>query len=159
MLIQRYCVLCLSLFGLSACAISSPFSGPQYSWRQGAALPADQSVIVVLTEAQLGDDPKARAVFWDNAKAVRKTLSDHVGFIGSSLRLDISGDRAWTMTVWTDAAAVQAFIESPAHQKAIRDAAPGLKGARFARMEIPAGDLPVDWKAAMAALDNSETGY
>ena len=146
----------LSLFGLSGCAISTPFQGPGYDRQEGVTIAGEGQVVVALSKAVLRDDGTLRSTFWDYVFRVEASLPEQSGFVGYSLRREILGKQAWTMTVWSDEASLTAFVESDVHQAAIRNALGALSCARFARLEVARDEVPISWDRALAAFEAQE---
>ncbi len=137
----------------SGCAISTPFRGPGYDHDRGITLAdAGDRVIVALTHATLSE---RRRNFDDDVDAVAASLAATDGLIAYSLRKELLGNQAWTMTVWRDQAALAAFVASSAHQRAIRRSAGELSAVRFRRFEIERSALPISWDTALARLEES----
>lgn len=149
----------LTLLSLGGCAFSTPFRGPGYDASGGVAAEQPERVLVVLTEAVLRDDRAGSGAFWDNVSKVRKSLEDQPGFIGYSIRRELLGDRAWTMTVWANEASVAAFVASPTHQTAIREGLGALKATGFARLEMKREEVPLNWDRAVEVLAESDRRY
>ncbi|MDJ0942566.1 MAG: antibiotic biosynthesis monooxygenase [Kiloniellales bacterium] len=143
----------LSVFGLGGCAISTPFQGPGYDRRDGVTVDGEGRLVVAVTKAVLRDDGARRATFWDYVFEVEASLPERPGFVGYSLRRELLGKQAWTMTVWTDEASLAAFVESDIHQAAIREALGALACARFARLEVARDEVPVAWDRALALFE------
>ena len=156
---RRLFGLFLTLLSLGGCAIATPFRGPGYDADAGVAADRPETVVVVLTEAVLRDEGADRSAFWDNVGKVEDSLAAQPGFIGYSLRRELLGDRAWTMTAWRDEASVAAFVQSPVHQTAIAEGLGALQATGFARIEVKRDELPLDWERAVEILAASERRY
>ena len=63
------------------------------------------------------------------------------------------------MTVWDDHESLNAFVQSIAHQAAMREGWPALTTARFARIEVDRSDIPFPWKQAEKLLDTHGRTY
>lgn len=141
-------------FLLGGCTIATPF-------REAAPAGPDAGgeVIVALTEATLGPDRAARAAFWDGVRAVEQSLPDQRGLVGYSLRRELLGSRAWTMTVWDSEEDLERFVRSPAHGRAMRTGSRAIAGQRFATVTRPraAGRMP--WAEALDVLERRGQGY
>lgn len=137
---------------LGGCTISTPHE--DFS-RQSSA----DRVVVSITHAMLVDDRELRQRFWDQVERVEASLQDRPGLLGFSKRVEILGDDAWTMTVWQDNESLQAFLTSDPHRSAMRDGMIGLRGARFARVELDRQDIPLSWDRALAYLETDGRGY
>ncbi len=146
----------LSTFALGGCAISTPFQGPGYDRRNGVTIAGEGRVVVALTKAVLRDDGALRSTFWDYVLRVEASLPERAGFVGYSLRRELIGKRAWTMTVWSDEASRAAFVQSDVHQAAIGEAMGALACARFARLEVARDEVPIPWHRALALFEDQE---
>lgn len=156
---RRLLGLFLALLSLGGCAIATPFRGPGYDSADGVAADRPETVVVVLTEAVLRDDRAGSSAFWDNVGKVEDSLAQQPGFIGYSLRRELLGDRAWTMTAWSDEASIAAFVHSPTHQTAIAEGLGALQATGFARIKVKRDDVPLDWERALEILAASERRY
>ena len=149
-------VLLASLVG---CTLATPFRGPGYDRGKGIVLDGVETVYVGLTLAVLKNDRKLQSVFWSNVRKVEASLYQRKGFIGYSKRTRLLGNRAWTMTVWTDEASLEDFVQSDVHQRAIRESMGALESAAFARIEIKPEEIPISWDRAIALLEKQNEGY
>lgn len=145
--------------GLSACNVATPYRGPKVSSSGPAASATGPTVYVGVTHAVLKDDRQYRSLFFDYVKEVEESLSQNSGFLGFSKRVALFGNDAWTMSVWTDEASMDAFVRSEAHQRAIRNAFKALEYARFARLEINAEEAPLSWDRALQVLESNSRVY
>lgn len=143
------------VFSLGGCTIATPY-------KELAAEPdadGENTVVISLTHAVLSDDRSKRKRFWNQVESVQATLSNRPGLIGYSMRRELLGNDAWTMTVWRDKESLQAFVTSPTHLAAMRDGLPGLEDARFARFEVERQRVPLSWETALSYLDTHSRGY
>jgi len=139
---------------LGGCTIATP-----YREARPAGGDAEGLVVIALTEATLGPDPKGRAAFYDGVRAVRLDLANHKGLLGHSLRREVLGNRAWTMTVWESEEDLDRFVSSPVHARAIRTGSPALAGQRFATVTRPRAAGPLPWAEALDVLAREGQGY
>lgn len=138
---------------LSGCAIATPFrDNPEARAKAGPAIAA-------ITEAQLGADRAARNRFWEGTRRVEQALMQQPGFLGYSIRREILGDRAWTMTVWQSEADLLRFVQSDMHREAIRIGRPALVSGRFARVPLAPGERSLTWARALEAIENGRNLY
>ncbi len=137
---------------LGGCAIATPF-------RTTGAGDGGSHSVVALTEATLGKDSAARGAFWDGVWAVERSLKDQPGLIGYSVRRELLGNRAWTMTVWESQADLDRFVLSPAHRAAMASGRAALTDMRFARLERRREDGPPRWTEALDVLAGAGQGY
>ncbi len=121
----------------------------------------NENLVVSVTMTQYKSDWTSRKLFWRHVERVEKSLSERQGLVGYSMRRQILGNRAWTMTIWKDESSLLAFVRSPAHLEAMQQALPTLENASFARVELPASDIPLSWEKAEQLLisQNSKSLY
>ncbi|MEM9487756.1 MAG: antibiotic biosynthesis monooxygenase family protein [Myxococcota bacterium] len=137
----------------NGCTVARPFSGPGLSALSDSDTAPD-TVIVALTHAVV--DTAIRGDFDDHTMRVAEALDGFDGFIGYSIRKELLGDEAWTMTVWADRDALDRFVESPIHQRAIAAGESALRQARFHTFEVAATEIPLSWDRALAILDENQ---
>jgi heme-degrading monooxygenase HmoA len=144
-------VLALAIPG---CQAAAPFRGP------GAANPkavsgVGETVVVAVTHAVL--DGSNRRPFDEYSAKVVRSLPSQDGFVGYSLRSRIAGNEVWTMTVWRDEAALDAFVSSEAHEAAIASGLQSVVSGQFTRFECPVDDCPPKWSSIMERLKSVRT--
>lgn len=144
---------------IAGCAMATPFRGPGYSSRNGVTLAGvGETVWVGITNAVVNGS--TRKVFDDYTRKVVRSLPTNDGFIGSSVRSRIFGNEVWTMTVWRDEAALDAFVSSPSHRAAMREGLAPVIRAKFLRCEVPRASVPPTWDDVLRQLEGVEyTNY
>ena len=136
----------------SGCSIAMPFRGPGYDRERGVTVPTPSgSVVVALTEATL--DRAKRRPFDRATGTVADGMNAVPGLIGYSFRKRLFGDRAWTMTVWTDRDALRRFVDSDLHTDAMDAGYPASIGFRFHALDVPADEIPLSWSRALDLLE------
>ncbi len=135
-------------FGLGACTIATPLR---------TTGPAPETVVVAITQASL--KPDKRMAFDRSLDTVAAILSGTPGLLGWSLRRELFGTEAWTLTIWESDAARAAFVGSQVHRDAIQASIPALTGTRFARLTLPSRELPFGWPQALAVLERDGVSY
>ena len=60
--------------------------------------------------------------------------------------------RFWTLSAWSDRAALDDFVRRGPHAPTMRKYRPHMRDARFRFWTVPATTLPVDWADAKARL-------
>jgi heme-degrading monooxygenase HmoA len=133
---------------LSGCAVATPF--------RSVPSAGEDTAIVAVTHAVLKDQPGAFWRFIDQSRRVAAALPDQPGFLGHSLRGSLLGTELWTMTAWSDPAALTLFIDGDEHRAAVRAALPVMARGRFVRFGTQRAWLPPRWSVALAALDGPE---
>ena len=152
----------LGLLGwLAGCTFATPFRGPGYDSGRGITLPLTEqdTVVVGLTHATLGDDGAKNAAFTGNIRKIVATMDRHEGLIGYSVRRQLFGNEFWTMTVWKDEASLIAFIRGREHDQAVLEGSPALADNVFARVILPREAIPLSWDQAEALLAKYGTPY
>ncbi len=144
-----------ALVTLPSCEVAMPFRGPWYSSGDGVTLPGvGEEVMVGVTNAVLGGPN--RDAFDESSRRVVESLPTHDGFIGYSLRTRVLGSEVWTMTVWRDKAALDAFVRSPVHRSAMREGMSAITAAKFLRMPWPTKSVPPRWSEVLERLKTVE---
>ena len=129
-----------------------PFGGPGFDRHHGVTLQgAGDTVVVAITHAVVSRKNGARSAFSRHLWRVVDSLPEHEGFIGYSVRRELFGRDAWTLSAWIDEAAMERFVESPVHRQAVE--AGTLESARFARIELATDELPLGWQRALSILE------
>jgi heme-degrading monooxygenase HmoA len=152
-------LLLLSTLGtlLGGCAIATPFRGPGFAAGKVSGVDPGQTVVVALTNATVHSD--RREPFDTHTRKVVDTLPAQPGLIGYSVRRELFGDEAWTMTVWRTDADRARFVATDAHRAAMAAGGPALKSVRFSRVEVPARDIPLSWDRAIQLLNEGGRRY
>jgi heme-degrading monooxygenase HmoA len=137
---------------LTGCTVATPFRGPLFSPRAGVTVGVN-TVQLVVTHAVLGDDRDLRSAFWTHVWKIADELPAQPGFVGHSMRRNLVGTQAWTMTVWLDERSLGAFAASDVHRTAIAETGAALLRFRSARIELPVDEVPIAWSRARELLD------
>jgi len=155
--IKKYSLLLISLLGLSSCTISTPFRYVDEAENDNS-LKSD-SLLVVITYAKTGEDSDKNSAFWDNVTRVYDSMDSHSGLVGYSIRRELFGDQAWTITVWRDEESLRNFVSSKEHRQAMREGTGALADMAFARKQVSGGDIPIPWETAEAILREKGRTY
>jgi heme-degrading monooxygenase HmoA len=89
-------------------------------------------------------------------RRIRRQLRASSGFIGHSLRAQFAARRFWTLSVWEDEAALQAFGTAPPHAAVMKALAPHMDAKRFTRRIVESSELPLRWDNALKRSDPAE---
>ncbi len=136
------------VLALPGCAVATPMKTTS-AWRDLPREGAD--LTLALTFAEL--DPRTRAPFDQGTARMFEQLSNVDGLLAYSRRKRLFGDEVWTLTVWRDDAAHDAFVASPLHREARKAGRVALVRTKFAIVSWPrAAGLPV-WSDALSVLD------
>jgi quinol monooxygenase YgiN len=85
---------------------------------------------------------------------IQRQLRTSSGLIGYSLRARITAKQFWTLSVWGDAAALQAFVAAPPHLAVMKALAPYMGATRFVRWNVKGSELPLRWDDALRRDQN-----
>jgi len=80
---------------------------------------------------------------------IRRQLRTSTGLIGYSLRAQLGAKRFWTLSVWEDEAALQAFVAAAPHAAVMSALAPHMGETRFTRWTVKGSGLPIPWGDAL----------
>jgi len=144
--------------GLSACTFATPASGPGLDGLSRSLDPATP-VIVAITHVTVEADDDARRRFWAANALVADQIKAAPGLLTHSLRRQPFGDEGWTLSVWRDTDSLLAFKRSGAHQAALTGVYDAFADARFARLRMPAGEVPKTWDEALILLEANARQY
>ena len=147
----------LSIISLSACTalpISTPFKVVE---NEDAEKNLNDKLLVAITHTQVR--PGQQKQFMSFVKQVENTLKNQLGLYGYSLRKELLGDQAWTMTVWYDESSMNSFKITYSHRSAMSSANSMLLNARFAKAWVDQSSLPIKWKNALKMLENTLRSY
>lgn len=129
---------------LASCAYTAPF-------RWVEPIPEELRTAVVTLSA-VESRAGQRKAFFDDTKRVLADLPNQSGLLGYSFRFELIGRKAWTMTVWKDAASRDRFAVSPVHQSAVRSSRATAQNIRFISVEAAVAKLPLSWAKALRLL-------
>ena len=149
----------LLLASVSACTVATPFSGPGNDWSTGPVDGPERVVTISITHITLKSDSAARGRFWRSVREVEAAIRDQPGLIGYAKRTELVGNEAWTVSAWESEANMLGFIRSPAHSAAMERAAGSYDMARFARISVSSGKLPLPWPEILDLLARNERNY
>ena len=124
----------------------------RFPWRAGTAAPAPvlhvtaASFTFATYRHAIMAAPRA-ALFWARWPRVP-------GALGLSLRFQPVLRRAWMLSVWTSAASLDQFVDSPSHRLVMATFQPRLNGSRTVSWQTSSFDIDACWQHARAALSS-----
>ena len=131
--------------------IATSFRGPGFDPEKGVTAPgAGETVLVAITHGRIGAGETAK--FRAQMKQVLADLPTREGLIGFAVRKEIFGNQVWTVSAWTTAEALEAFVYARPHREVIEDTSIPYPSTRFIRRTMPASELPIDWDRVLAIL-------
>lgn len=143
--------LIMAGLALTALTISAPFVYPQ-----GKAVKASKAKLIV-THATIRAGQSTP--FYDRSEEVVKSLKDQPGLLAYSIRRQLFGNQAWTLTLWDSEHSKSAFTRSGAHQSAMAEASSVLSCARFLRVDWSGEVKNLDWDEVLGRLDTESVSY
>lgn len=144
-------ILASTLQWIMSCAVGTPFQ--KNSKLDESVLKPETLVTVALTEVDISGSYSVKSVFWDRVGSVRSSLESNPGFLGGSIRREIFGSRAWTMTIWKDEQSLENFVESREHERAMKEGGPAVRKAKFYRGKKMWKEIPLSWDIAEQLID------
>ncbi|MEO0606307.1 MAG: hypothetical protein AAF211_33065 [Myxococcota bacterium] len=131
----------------------TPLEGPGFDERSGAFVGEGQTFVVALSHLQVKNRPAPGGRFGDHAEAIGNGLfeDEPEGWLGAAFR-NVGQLNWWTMSVWTDEAAMLQWVVDEPHSTAMRDFSEITVGGEFKRLEVTADELPMTWERAMWEL-------
>jgi len=90
-------------------------------------------------------------ILWLLPKTFRITsqLRRSAGLVGYSLNANLAAGHFWTLSVWEDEAALQAFVHAEPHRGTMRILLPHMRPTRFVRRTVFGTGLPILWDDAL----------
>jgi quinol monooxygenase YgiN len=147
-------------------AVPTPRSHPTVSgsikggvfYRQADIHPAPPGVVVYVATFLPVRRWRDVLAFFRMASQVEQQLRGTTGVIRYGVRADVLHKRFWTLSVWTDPEAMNAFVRAEPHRTAVtRFAAWAGEGAAFVLWRSV--DAPLDWDEALLRLRNPTFYY
>jgi hypothetical protein len=80
---------------------------------------------------------------------ITRQLERSSGLIGYSLNARPLTGRFWTLSVWDNESALQAFVNAAPHVDTMRALIPHMGPTRFVRWTVLCAHLPVRWDEAL----------
>jgi hypothetical protein len=90
--------------------------------------------------------------FLRQTNAIRKQLNASPGLIGYSLRAQLLGKKAWTLSVWQDENALSEFVGRSPHADTMKNVSLG-KQRKFVRWKLMGSQVPPKWDEALKQLE------
>lgn len=119
-----------------------------------AASQLASSALVALSLTHARIHPDQRGAFERATLALFRQLSVADGLLMYSIRRELLGDQAWTMTAWTTDAHRARFLASEMHANALLSARESIRSMRSLRHAVPVSDLPLRWGKVLRLLAN-----
>lgn len=117
-----------------------------FKWAKSAKTDNQLDTIIIgITYARLSKDKALRKLFFNHVRHINTTLANTDGYIGSAIRMQPFGDKAWTVSAWKDEASMKAFVYGEAHAKAMQQAGKAMLEAQLSHHSVSIHQLPLPW--------------
>jgi hypothetical protein len=80
---------------------------------------------------------------------ITKQLAAAQGLIAYSLLARPITKNFWTLSVWENEAALQAFVHDPPHVRLMASLTPHMRKTKFVRWKVKGSQLPLRWDDAL----------
>jgi hypothetical protein len=127
---------------------------PTVPWRRTTTVDPDAEYLLMASRLPLRSIAKVPWFMGLTASVVRQ-LERTDGLVGYSLRAQPFARTFWTLSAWTDARALAAFVREMPHQAVMVKLRPHMGPTRFTTWTAPGSALPVPWDVAIGHLDSS----
>jgi hypothetical protein len=89
--------------------------------------------------------------FFGKTSAIRNQLNGSGGLVGYSLRAQLLGKKAWTLSVWEDEDALAEFVGKAPHVDTMKTVKLGQE-RKFVRWKLLGSEVPPSWDRAIEQL-------
>jgi hypothetical protein len=89
--------------------------------------------------------------FFRKTGAIRNQLNESRGLVGYSLRAQLLGKKAWTLSVWEDENALAEFVQKSPHVDTMKTIELSQE-RKFVRWKLLGSDVPPSWDQALERL-------
>lgn len=125
---------------------------PRSPWKSIGTLETDRDYLALASSIPTTKVTSAWRMF-RGASRVRKQLARTPGVIGFSLLAQPFRNRYATLSVWTDADALAAFVAQRPHSEVMNDLKADMATTRFEQWTISGADGRPTWDEARQRLD------
>ncbi len=122
-------------------------------WTQVSDVDPDREYLAILTHYPLKAGRRTSRVL-NYVRLVQLQLDRSEGLIGYAFRANLYRQQIWTLSVWTDVAALQTFLDEVSHQQASDDLKAYVGRSVTRQWRILGQDVPPSWDEALAKLDD-----
>jgi quinol monooxygenase YgiN len=126
---------------------------PDIPWTAAGQLEPGREYVVMASHLPLRSVTSTLR-FFRAVAAVHKQLRSAHGLIGYTLRAKPLARDYWTLSVWTDRAALHAFMRTPPHLGVMSSLKPCMRPTKFVQWNITAADGQPSWNEALERLSS-----
>ena len=127
---------------------------PDLPWTVRSDMQTGETYLVMASHLPLSRIT-ATVRFFRAVAAVRRQLADAEGLIGYTLRAKPVARSYWTLSVWRDRSALQAFMRTPPHVGVMSSLRPFMASTKFVQWDITGADGRPSWDEAFRRLTAS----
>jgi heme-degrading monooxygenase HmoA len=98
---------------------------------------------------------RAFSNFFRFAFQIQRQLKTAPGLIGYSLDAKPFSKKFWTLSVWEDQQSLNNFVRQIPHSQVMQALAPHMDKTQFAQWTVTHTDIPPNWSAAKARLNQT----
>jgi quinol monooxygenase YgiN len=124
---------------------------PDLPWTAHSEIEPDHTYLVMASHLPLSTITST-VRFFRAVSAIRKQLASAEGLVGYTLRAKPLARDYWTLSVWTDRAALQAFMRTAPHVRLMASLRPSMGPTKFVQWEITSADGRPSWTQALERL-------
>ena len=124
---------------------------PDLPWTARSEMQPEHAYLVMASHLPLSRITST-VRFFRAVAAIRKQLAGADGLVGYTLRARPLARDYWTLSVWADRAALQAFMRTAPHVRWMSDLKPHMGPTKFVQWEIAASDGRPSWTEAFEQL-------
>ncbi|MFB6286170.1 MAG: hypothetical protein ABEK03_06300 [Candidatus Bipolaricaulia bacterium] len=125
-------------------------------WTQVSDVDLDREYLVIVTHYPLKAGRRTSRVL-NYLRLVQRQLDQSEGLVGYAFRANFYRQQIWTLSVWADPSALQAFLDGVSHQQASDDLKAYVGESKTRQWPILGRDVPPSWDEALAQLDDPAT--
>ena len=129
---------------------------PDLPWTSQGELESDRGYLAMASFLPLSKF-SSTPVFLRGVLGVRGQLASADGLIGYMLRARLLARDYWTLSVWRDAPALQAFLRALPHAELMTSLRPVMGSTTFVQWEIAGSDGRPEWPDALRRLTAKQT--
>jgi quinol monooxygenase YgiN len=127
---------------------------PVSPWRTFGSPHPNDDFVALLSYLPLKSYWKVPPFFLYTAQVV-KQLASAQGLLGYSVLARPLSKQFWTLSAWTDEAALRAFVQHPPHVRLMAALAPHMGETKFVRWMVKGSKQPIGWDDALRRFSNS----
>ena len=128
---------------------------PDLPWTARSEMERGRTYLVMASHLPLARIT-ATIRFFRAVAAIRRQLRTADGLVGYTLRARPLSRDYWTLSVWSDEAALQRFMQTAPHVGVMGSLQPFMGPTKFIRWQIAAADGQPNWTDALHRLHGAE---